>query len=223
EHGARHLVLAGRRGADTPAAQPALEGLRARGARVLPLAADVSREADVERLLAEIAQHMPPLKGVFHAAAMLDDNPVAQLTPGQIANAMGAKAAGAWHLHRHTLEAKLDYFVLFSSIASMVGGPGQASYAMACAYLDALARLRRARLLPATAINWGALGQVGMATRYADAERYLGASGVGLFTPRQATELLGRILRWNPVGLGVAMMDWARWGRAYPGWAASPK
>src|SRR5581483_11010241 len=92
-----------------------------------------------------------------------------------------------------------------------------------CAYLDALARLRRARLLPATAINWGALGQVGMATRYADAERYLGASGVGLFTPRQATELLGRILRWNPVGLGVAMMDWARWGRAYPGWAASPK
>ncbi|MGH8759693.1 MAG: phosphopantetheine-binding protein, partial [Burkholderiales bacterium] len=97
------------------------------------------------------------------------------------------------------------------------------SYAMACAYLDSLAHYRRGRNLPATSIHWGALGQVGMAARYADVEKYLSGSGVGSFTPSQAVKLFGRILHWNPVELGVAIMDWKLWGRIYPTWAASPK
>jgi acyl carrier protein len=105
----------------------------------------------------------------------------------------------------------------------MVGGPGQASYAMACAYLDALARYRRARGLAATSINWGALGQVGMVARYAEVEKYFNRSGVGSFTPSQAVKLLGHVLEANPVERGVAIMDWKLWGGVYPTGAASPK
>jgi polyketide synthase 12 len=166
---------------------------------------------------------MPPLRGVFHLAAVLDDGPVNRVDLKQIDNVMRPKANGAWHLHRHTLDAQLDYFVLFSSIASMVGGPGQASYAMACAYLDALAHYRRGRNLPATAIHWGALGRVGMAARHTGVEQYLSSTGVKSFAPSQAVKLLGKILHWNPIELGVADMDWRLWGGVYPAWAASPK
>lgn len=221
--GAGHLVLVGRSGAGSPQAQRALERLRAKGAQILALAADISQASDVASLVARIRAELPPLKGVFHAAAALHDAPIAQLEAGHIHTAMGAKALGAWHLHCHTLDDNLDHFVLFSSIASMVGGPGQASYAMACSYLDALARYRRANALPAVSINWGALGQVGMATRFGDIERYSASSGVGLFTPLQAVELLERTLRWNPIELAVAKMDWKRWAALYPSWAASAK
>jgi len=221
--GARRLVLVGRRGASTALAQQAVERLQASGARVLAVAADISQESAVAQLVEKIRAELPPLKGVFHAAAALDDAPISHLEAQQIDTAMGAKALGAWHLHRYTLADRLDHFILFSSIASMVGGAGQASYAMACSYLDALARYRRARDLPAVSINWGALGQVGMATRFGDVEKYLSGSGVGLFTPLQAIQLLERTLRWNPVELGVAKMDWQRWAALYPTWAASAK
>jgi acyl carrier protein len=94
---------------------------------------------------------------------------------------------------------------------------------MACSYLDCLSRYRRARGLPAVSINWGALGQVGMATRFGDVEKYLSGSGVGLFTPVQAIQLLERVLSWNPVELAVAKMEWERWAALYPTWARSAK
>jgi acyl transferase domain-containing protein/acyl carrier protein len=223
ELGARHLVLVGRRGAHTPEAQQAVDRLRERGAQVLPAAADVSQESDVARLLAQVAKEMPPLKGVFHTAAVLNDGPINQVNREQVEDVMRPKSLGAWHLHCYTQAAPLDYFVLFSSVACMVGGPGQASYAMSCAYLDALARYRRARNLPATSINWGALGEVGMVARYGEVAKYFSRTGVGSFTPSQAVKLLGRALEWNPIELGVAIMDWKLWGGTYPTWAASPK
>lgn len=221
--GARHLVLVGRHGASQPQAQRAIAKLRERGAEVIAVAADISKEADVANLIERIRDQLPPLRGVFHAAATLDDAPIEHIEHRQIDNAMSAKAVGAWHLHRYTLDAQLDYFVLFSSIASLLGGAGQASYAMSCMCLDALAQFRRARNLPAISINWGALAQVGMATRHADAEKHLGRTGVGSFTPSQAVKMFARVLQWNPVALGVAMMDWKSWGATYPAWAASPK
>jgi acyl carrier protein len=136
---------------------------------------------------------------------------------------MGAKCRGAWLLHRHTAQDPLRHFVLFSSISAMVGGTGQASYAMACSYLDGLARHRRARGLVATSLNWGALRDVGMATRYGDVERLLGSTGLGLFTPAQAVRLLALATAWQPIELGIAQMDWAQWARTYPTWGASPK
>ena len=221
--GVRRLALVGRRGASTPEARARLDALRAQGATVLEIAADMADDAQVVALLARIRKELGPIEGVFHAAAALDDAVIAQLTPAQVDNAMGAKCRGAWLLHRHTVQDPLRHCVLFSSISAMVGGTGQASYAMACSYLDGLARHRRARGLVATSLDWGALRDVGMATRYGDVERLLGSTGLGLFTPAQAVRLLALATAWQPVELGIAQMDWAQWARTYPTWGASPK
>lgn len=221
--GARHIALVGRRGASTQEATDAIAKLRADGANILEVSADISREAEVVRLLEQVRAELPALDGVFHAAAALDDAPIAQLEPRQIDNAMGAKALGAWYLHRHTSTDALTHFVLFSSIASMVGGTGQASYAMSCGYLDALARYRRAQGLSAVSVNWGALRDVGMATRFGDVEKYLGSTGVGLFSPTQAVKLLELAVAWHPAELAIAKMDWKQWAAVYPAWGVSPK
>ncbi|QSX77637.1 SDR family NAD(P)-dependent oxidoreductase [Agrilutibacter solisilvae] len=221
--GATNLVLVGRSGAVTPAALQCLRDLRAQGVSVLEARADVADEAQMAELLRNLRRDLPPLRGVFHAAAVLDDAPLDQLRPDQIARAMEAKARGAWHLHRMTQSDELDHFVLFSSIASLLGGAGQGSYAMACAYLDALARYRRLRGQPGLSLNWGALANVGMATRFGDVGRYLGGTGVLMFDPAEAMHLMASALRWPRAELGVARMDWAQWARSYPAWAASPK
>lgn len=221
--GARHLALVGRRGAGSDEVRARLDALRTRGATVLEFAADIAQEAQVLAMLERIRAELPPLDGVFHAAAALDDAPIAQLTSARIDNAMAAKCLGALHLHRHTADDPLRHFVLFSSISAMVGGSGQASYAMACAYLDALARYRRGRGQAAISINWGALRDVGMATRFGDVERLFEGTGLGLFSPAQAVKLLGLAMDWGPVELGIAKMDWPQWARLYPTWKASAK
>jgi acyl transferase domain-containing protein/acyl carrier protein len=220
--GARRLVLVGRRGAHTPAAQQALQKLEAAGAQVWPVAADIA-EDQVKDVIQQIAASMPPLRGVFHAAAVLEDGPISQVTPERLQRVMKPKAAGAWNLHRHTLDLPLDYFVLFSSVASLVGNPGQAPYVAANTFLDALAHYRRSRSLPAISINWGALGEVGMVARDRGVEEHLMRIGLHSFTPAQAMGVLGKILRWNPVELGVAIADWHLWGEFNPAWAASPR
>ena len=216
-------MLVGRRGAGNARAQQTIERLRRSGARVLTIAADVGEQSDVQRVMAEIAVAMPPLRGVFHAAAVLDDALVQLLTPRQMENAMRAKALGAWHLHRHTCDAPLDHFVLFSSVGSLLGNPGQAGYVAANIFLDALAQYRRSRNLPAVGINWGALAEVGMAADHPEVEQYLRSVGFGYFTPGQAMEILQQVLAWNPVGLCAAKMDWSLWGATHPAWIASAR
>jgi acyl carrier protein len=190
---------------------------------VLPIAADIAEEADVQRMLAEVAATMPPLRGVFHAAAVLDDSPISAVTRARLETVLRPKALGAWHLHRHTRAMPLDHFILFSSIASLIGNPGQAAYVAANAFLDALAQYRRTLDLPATSINWGALAEVGMAARHEGVEAHLNRVGVGFFRPKQAIALLDRIVCWRSIVLGVAIMDWRLWGEAWPAWAASPR
>jgi acyl transferase domain-containing protein/NADPH:quinone reductase-like Zn-dependent oxidoreductase/NADP-dependent 3-hydroxy acid dehydrogenase YdfG/acyl carrier protein len=221
--GARHLALIGRSGASTSEAQKAVCKLQEAGAEVLALAADVAEESEVQRVLALIANTMPPLKGLFHAAAVLDDGAIHLLDPDKIAAVMRPKALGAWLLHRYTRDLKLDYFVLFSSIGSLVGNPGQAPYVAANAFLDALAHHRRAQDLPAICINWGALSQVGMAARHQGVEDYLNRMGFGSLTPTQALNLLDRILDWRPTAIGAALMHWEVFRRSYPAWASAPR
>jgi acyl transferase domain-containing protein/NAD(P)-dependent dehydrogenase (short-subunit alcohol dehydrogenase family)/acyl carrier protein len=221
--GCRHLVLVGRSGANTPEAQHALETFREMGVQVLPVAADIAQRLDVERCLREAALHMPPIRGIFHAAAVLDDGPIEHLKPEQLDRAMQPKAMGAWNLHTLTQHLPIDCFVLFSSIASLIGSPGQASYVAANTFLDALAALRRQAGLPAISINWGALAEVGMAARHEGVEQHLNRIGVGFFTPDKALALLQILLELNPSNAGAAQMDWQRWGDTYPGWAASSR
>ncbi|AMP07573.1 type I polyketide synthase [Collimonas pratensis] len=216
--GVRHLVLVGRSGASTPEARQAVQELQQAGVQVFAAVADIADDVGVQQLLQTIAADMPPLKGVFHAAAVLDDAAISVLEAEKIHAVMQPKAMGAWLLHRHTRSLSLDYFVLFSSVGSLVGNPGQAPYVSANAFLDALAHHRRALNLPVIGINWGALGEVGMAARQKGVEDYLNRMGFGSFTPAQALGVLDKILDWKPVSVGAAMMNWQMLRTSYPNW-----
>jgi polyketide synthase 12 len=152
--GIRHLVLAGRSGADAADAAELHAELAALGAEAVIEACDVSDAEDVAALLARIPDDRP-LTAVIHAAGVLDDAPIPALTPEHLARAIGAKALGAWHLHQGTRDADLSAFVLFSSVAGLLGPVGQAGYAAANACLDVLAARRRAEGLPGVSLAWG--------------------------------------------------------------------
>ncbi|WSQ55758.1 SDR family NAD(P)-dependent oxidoreductase [Streptomyces sp. NBC_01217] len=152
--GARRLVIAGRRGTAAPGAAELRDELTALGAHVEIVACDLTDPDRLARLVAAVPQEHP-LAGVFHVAGVVDDDEIGALTPERIAAVLAPKADAAWHLHELTRELPLTAFVLFSSLAGTLSNPGQGGYAAANAFLDALARLRRAQGLPATSIAWG--------------------------------------------------------------------
>jgi acyl carrier protein len=223
KQGVRHLVLVGRRGAASDEAKDLVAQLQRAGVTVFVAAADISQEAEVVALLIQVAACMPPLRGVFHAAAVLDDSPLNFTDPSRFAAVMQPKALGAWYLHRHTRDLPLDLFVMFSSISALIGNPAQGSYVAANVVLDALAHMRRAQGLPAVSINWGALSEVGMVAQDSEVEEYFKRVGISFFNPAQALEVLGKILEWNPVQMGAAVIDCPLWGQFNPAWAASPR
>jgi acyl transferase domain-containing protein/thioesterase domain-containing protein/acyl carrier protein len=209
-HGARHIVLASRSGAARRDAKQAIAALRRQGAQVLAVKADISRPQDVARLLARITRTMPPLRGAFHAANVLDDGLIVDLTPERFARVMNAKAIGAWNLHTALAKTKLDHFVLFSSISSILGPAAQANYAAANSFLDALAHHRCSLGLPALSVNWGAIGQVGILARNPSVAAHLEANGVHSIDPLEATRMLGAMLAHNITQVAFAHLDWQR-------------
>src|SRR6185503_18673039 len=142
--------------------------------------------SDADQLAAalnKVRQESPPLGGVIHAAAVLDDGLLLQLTPERLRRVMAPKVSGAWNLHTLTRTDALDFFVLFSSASGLLGAPGQANYAAANAYLDALAHYRRAQGQPALSINWGPWSEVGLAAAQADRGQRLATRGVQSISP----------------------------------------
>ncbi len=183
--GARSLVLMGRSAAGESAEQT-IAALRSAGAQVVVARGDVTAARDVRRIVEEIRATLPPLRGVFHAAMVLDDAPLLEMTWPRFEAALPAKIAGAWNLHRETLADELDYFVLYSSIATIFGNPMQSNYSAANAFLDALAHHRQALGLPALAVNWGVLEDVGYVSQHREIGQYLTARGYEGFTSDQA-------------------------------------
>ncbi|MCK6562456.1 SDR family NAD(P)-dependent oxidoreductase [bacterium] len=209
EKGARHLVLVGRR-SPTAEAAAVIKRLEESGARVLPLVGDVALPGEVQRLLAEMAQAgLPPLRGLIHAAGVLDDAVISQQSWPRFEKVMMPKVAGAWNLHRGTAHLQLDFFVLFSSTAAVLGSPGQSNYAAANAFLDGLAHHRRNLGLPAVSLNWGPWAEIGMAANLSNAEQErMAAQGLNLIAPAQGLQILENMLFSRSSQRLVLAMDW---------------
>jgi len=207
ERGARSLVLMGRR-APSEAAGTAIAALRGAGAEVSAVEADVARADAVDRVVAEIARSGRPLRGIVHAAGTLDNAVLAQQDAGRLARVMAAKVDGTSHLERATRHLLLDFFVLFSSAAALLGSPGQANHAAANVFLDALAHHRRARGLPALSLNWGAWSEVGAAAREETARR-IALQGMGRMRPDEALAALAIAMSGDEAQVAVLPVDWA--------------
>jgi len=163
EQGVRSLALFGRSGAASPAARRMLEEFKQRGVEVMADPLDVSDKDAVDAAFAKIAQTMQPVAGIMHAAMVLDDAIIANLDDDRFLRVLAPKVRGAENLHAVTRDLALDYFVLFSSITVIAGNHGQGNYVAANAYMEGLARNRRLRGLPALAIAWGIISDVGAA------------------------------------------------------------
>ncbi|OBH98030.1 type I polyketide synthase [Mycobacterium sp. E2733] len=160
-----HVVLASRAGAGAAGVTEVVDRLQAAGAGVSVVACDVADRDAVAAMLAQIpAQY--PLRGVVHAAGVLDDGLVLSLTPDRLDTVLRAKVDGAWYLHELTRELDLSAFVVFSSMAGIVGTPGQANYAAANSFLDGLVAYRRAHGLPGLSLAWGLWEQASAMTAH---------------------------------------------------------
>ncbi len=209
EHGARHLVLMGRGGASAPA-QEKLDALRAAGTEVIVAQGDVAKADDVAAMLESIAESMPPLRGVVHAAGIADDAILQCLDEQKLRKVMAPKVQGGWNLHALTRDADLDLFVLFSSAASLLGPPGAANYAAANAFLDALAWHRRAEGRPALSVNWGPWAELGFFTR-TELQSYFAQYGVEAMPADDNLRALSSLLTRAATQAVVLDIDWARW------------
>jgi acyl transferase domain-containing protein len=202
EHGVRRLLLVSRNGGGHDLAAQ----LTAAGATVTTAACDV---ADRSALAALLAEH--PVTAVIHAAGVLDDAAVTSVTPGQLDRVLRPKLAGAWNLHELTKDRPLTAFVLFSSVAATLGTQGQANYAAANAFLDGLARHRRALGRPAVSIAWGLWAEAsGMTGHLADRDRRrLARSGVLAMPSSQGLAMLDLAVRATEPVVVAARLDLA--------------
>jgi acyl transferase domain-containing protein/acyl carrier protein len=210
--GARYLLLVSRQ--DHPdVSVPLLEDIRRQGVRVRVDRCDLGDPAQVAQMLEGARGEFPPLRGIVHAAGATEDGLLADLPWPSFERVGSPKIRGAWNLHDLTAGQSLDFFVLFSSAASLVGSAGQANYAAANAFLDALARRRRNAGLAGVSINWGPWGDVGMATSVAHAHRRRWVDhGVNFIGESRGLEALGVILSRSEAQILVLPIDWRRAG-----------
>ncbi|WP_432040684.1 SDR family NAD(P)-dependent oxidoreductase, partial [Streptomyces cucumeris] len=204
--GVEQLLLVSRRGPAAEGAPELVADLEALGASVRVEACDVSDREQVAQLLGSLDE---PLTAVVHAAGLLDDGVVESMTPDQLARVMGPKVDAAWHLHELTAGTELSAFVLFSSVASLIGSPGQANYAAANASLDALAARRRALGLPATSLAWGLwANEAGMAGQLGEADfARLQRMGVRPLSSEWGLELFDQALKLDRPLLAPVRLD----------------
>lgn len=222
-HGAKNLALMGRSGPQSPEAQRLIKRLKKKQVNIIEIQGDISRKQEVEKALARIRNSLPPLRGIFHLAMVLDDALLNNLTLKQMYDVLDPKILGAWHLHEYSKDLKLDCFVLFSSVSSLIGMPGQGNYVTANAFLDGLSFYRRSQKLPSITINWGFLGKTGIAARNKETAARFENQGLKSFSPEQAMEMMANFLEFNPIQMAVINMDWSRFGQMLQRYAVSPK
>ncbi|HKM48551.1 MAG TPA: beta-ketoacyl synthase N-terminal-like domain-containing protein [Terriglobales bacterium] len=238
EQGARRLILMGRTklpprarwnsaeaGSLLAHRIAAIRELEALGASVHLAAVDVGDEGQLCGYIDEYrAEGWPPIRGVVHAAGVLQDGLLVQLDAAAMDSVLRPKMIGGWLLDQLLKDDPLDFFVLFSSAGSLLGQPGQGNYAAANAFLDALAHHRRALGKPALSVNWGAWSGLGFAET-AGGKRLaarLAIAGIRSIAPAQALEVMERLLRQGSTQVAAVPVDWALYRQFFPAGTQSP-
>jgi NAD(P)-dependent dehydrogenase (short-subunit alcohol dehydrogenase family) len=219
QQGAGRLVLLGRRGL-TPEAGRVVEDISALGTKVVTAAIDVTDATALEVLLQRLRCDGPPLRGVAHCAGVYDDGALVHQDAERFTRVLHPKITGSSLLDRMTRSDPLDWFVLFSSAASILGSAGQVNYCAANAYLDLVARQRKSLHLPALSINWCAWAETGAAAGGRLLNR-LSSLGMGSLSSDQALALLPELLCGPAAQVAVLPMNWAQY-LAETGRAAAP-
>ncbi|MEM9272461.1 MAG: type I polyketide synthase [Cyanobacteria bacterium P01_F01_bin.143] len=211
DQGAKHIVLIGRKQPSTKV-QEILDEWQQKGINAIAIAGDISQEQDLSKILDEIQISLPPLRGVVHAAGILEDSLLQQMSWQSFTKVMSPKVQGSWLLHKLTQNLPLDFFVCFSSMASAIGSPGQGNYAAANAFMDALAHYRRSIGLPGLSINWGPWAEVGMAARLEKSHTSrLQTQGITPINPGQGLLVLEQLLEQNSSQVGAMQINWDLW------------
>jgi myxalamid-type polyketide synthase MxaD len=237
EQGARRLILLGRTrlpprsnwksvetGSRLARQITAIRELESLGACVHLASVDVADEGELSGFLDEYrAEGWPPIRGVVHAAGVLQDGLLVQLDAVALNTVLRPKVMGGWLLHRLLQDDPLDFFILFSSAGSVLGQPGQGNYAAANAFLDALAHHRQAQGQPALSINWGAWAGEGFADSVGGKRlaARLALLGISSIAPKQALEILGRLLGQNATQVVAVPVNWKQYREFYPAGSAS--
>lgn len=221
--GARNLVLISRSGPGSEESTTAIARLESLGVKVHAASCDITDKKAMSALFAEIAKVLPPLKGIVHAATVINDGLIRNMDADQIRDVLAPKALGAQYLHEMTIDTPLDFFILFSSATTLFGNPGQGNYVAANACLEALANQRRAIGLPATCVRWGAIDDVGFLARNEKIKEALQSRmGGSALNSEIALDALENMLVTDRSGLGVMELDWKALSRFLPS-AGTPK
>ncbi len=217
ERGARHFALVSRRGIEASGAATQIEALRGQGVNARAFACDVADRKALTTLLDDIACSMPGLRGVVHAAMVLDDALLGNLDEARFSRVLAPKLNGAWNLHELTRDLPLDLFVLFSSATTLLGNPGQANYVAANAALEALALLRRRQGLAGCAVSWGPIADVGVLTSNLAARDALHSRlGASALESHRALAQLDQVLEHGHGVVTVMDFDWPTLQRMLP-------
>jgi NADPH:quinone reductase-like Zn-dependent oxidoreductase len=216
--GGRYLVLLEQVGS-TAVPPERIQALEQVGAQVLIVQIDLADEAQLADVLTGMRK-LPPLRGIFHTAPVLDDRVLIQLDQEQFQQAIAPQFAGAWHLHTLTADCPLDFFVLYTSAPALFGSPSQGSSAAGSASLDALVQVRRSQGQPAQSINWGLWVMDSTASQRRGRLEMMGFKGVA---PRQIGAVLDRLLNRPEPHWGVMALDTARLHAFHPDLVALPR
>ncbi|AFZ33823.1 Phenylalanine racemase (ATP-hydrolyzing), Mycocerosate synthase [Stanieria cyanosphaera PCC 7437] len=254
EKGAKHLILISRN-QPSQNAQATINQLQQNGTTIQVIQADIADLEAVNKIIQKYynteeqknfsSSPLHPLKGIIHAAGIIDDGAIINLTKEKFTKVISPKVQGAWNLHQATQNLSLDFFVMFSSAASILGSSGQANYCAANAFLDNLAHYRRSLGLPALTINWGAWDEIGMATNtklfsntkligkvveerknkivnlnaHQSDEEFNNSfkiPGMGKIQPKQGIEILEYLLSTDAIQVGILPIDWSKWQQQLP-------
>ncbi|MEO0686927.1 MAG: beta-ketoacyl reductase, partial [Cyanobacteria bacterium J06649_11] len=216
KQGARNLVLISRRQPDTETKQR-IKTLENSSARVIVAQVDVTNKSQLAQLISKIKSPTPslfpspppPLRGIIHAAGILDDGVLQNMSWEQFTNVVHPKVLGAWNLQDLTQDCPLDFFVLFSSATALLGSPGQSNHVAANVFLDSLAHYRQSIGKPGLSINWGIWSDIGSAAeRKADKEMQL--RGINAIAPQDGVDLFAKLLWSDAPQVGVIPIDWSR-------------